>query len=126
MFYNSKELKVIRTTLKEMGHQQQATEIITDNSTSNGIMRVTIKQKRTKSMDVRFYWFRDQVEQKHLEVKCKPGHINLCDYFTKHHKPTHHWSTRQSNLVNDIIAVQELILQGCAKTRNLGSGEHGD
>ena len=84
LFYNSKELEALRTTLKEMGHQQQATEIITDNSTSNGIMRVTIKQKRTKSMDVRFYWFRDQVEQKHLEVKCKPGHINLCDYFTRH------------------------------------------
>ena len=59
LLYNSKELKALRTTLREMGHTQQATEIITDKSTSDGIMRETIKQKRTKSMDIRFYWVCD-------------------------------------------------------------------
>ena len=89
-----------------MGNPQQGTEIITYNSTEDGIMRETIKQKLTKGMDIQFYWVRDRVEQKHFEVKWKPGHMNLGDYFTKHHSPTHHRSIQQSYLVNAIITVQ--------------------
>ena len=61
LFYNAKELEALRTTLREISHPQQATEIITDNSTADEIMRGTIKQKRTKSMDMRFYWVHDQM-----------------------------------------------------------------
>ena len=56
LFYNTKELETIRTNLRDMVHLQQATEIITDNSTADVIMRRTIKQKQTKAMDMRFYW----------------------------------------------------------------------
>ena len=62
LLYDAKELETLKTTLTEMDHPQQATEIITDNSTAYGIMRGTIKQKCTKSMEMRFYWVRDQVE----------------------------------------------------------------
>ena len=77
-------------TLKEMGHPQPTTEIITYNSTADGIMKGTTKQKLTKTMVIRFCWLHDQVEQKHFDVKWKPGHMNLGDYFTKRHPPTHH------------------------------------
>ena len=56
LFYNSKSLKALRTTLKEMGNPQPATESITENSTAYGIMKGGIKQKHIKAMDVRFYW----------------------------------------------------------------------
>ena len=55
LLLNSKELDACRTTLIDMGQPQQATEIITDNSTADGIMRGNIKLKQTKSMDVQFY-----------------------------------------------------------------------
>ena len=74
---------------------------------------------------MQFYWVRGRVEQNHFEVKWKPGHMNLGDYFTKHHTPTHHQKMIQTYLVNAIIAVQERILRGFAKTRNLRSGETG-
>ena len=45
LFYNAKELEEIGATLIEMGHPEQATEIITDNYTAYGITRITIKQK---------------------------------------------------------------------------------
>ena len=64
-------------TLRDMGHPQQATEIITDNSTPDGIMRGIIKTKRTKFMYMCFYWVRDWLEQKHFEVKYEPWQINL-------------------------------------------------
>jgi hypothetical protein len=41
-------------------------------------------------MDVRFYWVKDRVEQRQLNVGWAPGNTNLGDYFTKHHSPTHH------------------------------------
>ena len=69
LLYNAKELEALKTTLREMGHQKQATEIIADNHTADSIMRGTIKQKRTKYMDMQFYWVRYQLEQKHFEVK---------------------------------------------------------
>ena len=74
---------------------------------------------------MRFYWVCDQVEHKNFEVEWKLGHMNIGDYFTKHHPPTHHRSMIQNYLVNAIIAVQERILRGRAKTRNLGAEEHG-
>ena len=106
LFYNAKELKALRTTMVDMGHLQQATEISIDNSTVDVIMRGTIRQKQTKSMDIRFYWVRDQVEQKHFEVKCKPEHMKLGGYFTKHHPPTHHISMRQTYLLNANIVLK--------------------
>ena len=43
LFYNAKGIKAIRITLREMGHPQQATKIITENSTADVIMRGTIE-----------------------------------------------------------------------------------
>ena len=58
LLYNAKELEALRATLRETGHPQNATEITTDNSTEDGMMRGTIKQKLTKDMDMRYYWVR--------------------------------------------------------------------
>ena len=89
-------------------------------------MRGTIKQKLAKAMDMRFCWVRDRVEQKNFEIKWKLGHINLGGSFKNHHHPMHHQRMQQTYVLNAIIAVKERILQGYAKTRNLGAGEHVD
>jgi hypothetical protein len=44
---NAKEAEVIRTTLEELGHKQQATTIITDNTTAHGIVNNCICQNRS-------------------------------------------------------------------------------
>ena len=59
LLYNYKELRAISKTLKDMGHTPRATEIITENSTADRIMRGTTKKKRTKSIDMRFNWVHD-------------------------------------------------------------------
>jgi uncharacterized protein YpmS len=40
----------------------------TDNSTADGIMNKTVKQKQSKSMDMRFYWLQDRVEQGQFKI----------------------------------------------------------
>jgi hypothetical protein len=87
---NAKEGAVLRTILEELGHTQPPTRMETDNTTATGYSNCTIKQKRTKTMDMCFYWIKDRVKQGQFNVHWGPGYQNLADYFTKHHSPAHH------------------------------------
>jgi hypothetical protein len=58
---NAKEGAVLRTTLEELGHKHPPTPMEMDNTTATGYINETIKQKRTKAMDMRFYWIKDRV-----------------------------------------------------------------
>jgi hypothetical protein len=92
VFINAKEGAVLRTKLEEVGHKQPPTPMETDNTTATGYSNGTIKQKRTKAMDMdmRFYWIKDRVKQGQFNVYWGPGFQNLADYFTKHHSSAHH------------------------------------
>jgi hypothetical protein len=90
LFVNGQEAVPERITLEELGHPQGPTPIFTDNKTSNGIANDTIKQKRSKAMDMRFYWIRDRVRQGQFLIYWRPGKTNRADYFTKHHPAKHH------------------------------------
>ena len=63
LFLNFQEAIPIRTTLEEMGHSQLPTPFQVDNSTALVIATGTIKQRKSKAMDVRFYWIRDRKNQ---------------------------------------------------------------
>ena len=84
----------IRQTLIELGHPQPATPIQTDNECANGILNGTVKQRRSKAIDMRFYWLQDRVEQGQFRVYWQPGNSNLGDYLSKHHAPAHHQRMR--------------------------------
>jgi hypothetical protein len=95
LFINAKEGTVVRTTLEELGHPQPPTPLETDNTAATGYSNGTIKQKRTRSMDMRFYWIKDRVKQGQFHVYWGPGYRNLADYFKKHHSPEHHKRMRE-------------------------------
>jgi hypothetical protein len=117
LYLNAKEATVICTTLAEMGHPQPATPIETDNSTACGIMNRTVKQVRSKAIDMRFYWVRDRLEQGHFRIYWAPGVKNIADYFTKHHSPAHHRYMRPI-ILNELhpSRVSE-YMQGCIESR---------
>ena len=85
LFMNAQEAVSLRNTLHDMGHTQPATRVKTDNQTAKGIITNTIKQRRSKAIDMRFYWLRDRQEQGQFDIYWEPGKHNLADYFTKHH-----------------------------------------
>ena len=95
IFINCKDSEPIRTALFEMGHEQPPTPIQTDNNTATGFLNETIKQKRTKAIDMRFFWVIDRIKQNHFRVYWKSKSENLADYFTKHHSPAHHQRMRK-------------------------------
>ena len=100
LFLAAKEATVIRNTLADMGHPQPASPIQTDNACAAGIVNNTVKQRRSKAMDMRFYWVRDRVKQGQFHVHWRKGADNLADYFTKHHSPAHHRLMRSRYLLD--------------------------
>ena len=94
LFMNAQELIPLRLCLDEMGHKQPPTTMKTDNSTAMGIANETIKQKRSKSMDMRIHWVRDRIKQNQFKITWEAGASNLADCPTKHHTGTHHKQVR--------------------------------
>jgi hypothetical protein len=78
-----------------LGHKQPPVPMETDNTTATGYSNGTIKQKRTKAMDMHFYWIKDRVKKGQFNVNWGMGFQNLADHFTKHHSPAHHKIMRE-------------------------------
>ena len=55
LFINGKETNVIRLILEEMGHLQPKTPIHFDNKTATSIANGTVKKRRSRSMEMRFF-----------------------------------------------------------------------
>jgi hypothetical protein len=111
-FQNSQSGAPLRVTLAEVGHTQPATPLLTDNSTAFGILNETIKQKRSKSMDMRYHWLTDRFRQKKIDVYWRPGRENLGDYHTKHHSAQHHKDMHRL-ILHQANSLQ--VLRGCVK-----------
>jgi hypothetical protein len=110
LFVNGQEALPIRVTLDELGHTQPATPMQTGNSTAAGFANDTIKQKRSKAIDMRFYWIKDRVRQNQFLVYWRPGPENLGDYHTKHHPPSHHRRMRLTYLLSRMkLPTQSLV-----------------
>jgi hypothetical protein len=111
-FQNAQSGVPLRVTLIELGHQQPATPLRTDNSTVFGILNEKIKQKRSKAMDIRYKWLTDIVRQKEFNVCWCPGKDNIGDYRTKHNPAQHHKDKRPLILHQ---ANGLSFLRGCTK-----------
>jgi hypothetical protein len=89
-FSNAKDGVPLRLCLAEMGHLQPPTPLQVDNNCAIGIINRTVKQRRSKALDMCFYWLQDRVDQQQFHIYWHKGSDNLADYFTKHHPPLHH------------------------------------
>jgi hypothetical protein len=111
-FHNAQSGAPLRATLTELGHTQPPTPLRTDNSTALGILNETIKQKRSKEIEMRYHWLTDRVRQKQFDVYWRPGRENLGDYHTKHHSAQHHKDMR-GLILHQANSLQ--VLRRCVK-----------
>jgi hypothetical protein len=100
----------LRTTLSDMGYPQDPTIIMCDNTSAIGIATDSIKQKRSKAIDMRFHWIRDRVRQGQFIIAYIPTQQNLADYFTKNLPKDAH-AKFHSFLVHNIAADSKVIVQ---------------
>ena len=117
LFLNGQAAVPIRTTLIEMHYPQPPTPIQVDNSTAEGISNKSIKQKRSKTIDMRFHCIQDRILQEHFNVFWKPGPTNVGDYHSKFHPTPHQIQVRHTN--HHEPHTSQNLLQGCANTPNL-------
>lgn len=98
LFYNAQTALMIRQILHDLGHPQPPTPLKTDNSTAHSFVHSNMRQKRSKSWDMRYHWLRDKSLQKQVQIYWQRGTKNHGDYFTKHHPPKHHKLMRSKYL----------------------------
>ena len=94
LFLKAKEAIRIRQTLIDLEHLQPPADIVTDNSIAAGIVQEKLKQNKSRSMNMRYFWVIDQQREGLINVRWKPGYINLADYFTKHFFAPYHQKVR--------------------------------
>ena len=110
LFENSKAAVPLCHTLEEMGHPQPASPLQIDNSTASGIVNETIQKKRSKSIDMRFYWLKDCVRQGQFHMFWRPGPTNLANYHNKHHPASHHCEMRSNFLQYNALTSKTKLL----------------
>ena len=93
---NTKEAVPLRLSLQEMGHTQEATEVVKDNSTASKFLNNTCKQIRSTVIDMRYYQARNRLGKKEFKVILRPAIEYFADYFTKHHSPAHQKRMRKA------------------------------
>ena len=114
MYENTKKVLEFQQVLTDMGHPQPPTVIRTDNRTACGVVTGTMKQKRSKAIDMRFHFIKDQAQNhKNVTFRWSPGVLNLADYPTKHHPASHHKRVRPVYLY--VKGKSPTTLKGCAK-----------
>jgi hypothetical protein len=114
-FHNGQKTVHIRQILAELGRPQtQLTPMTVDNSTTDGLANRRTKIKRSKAIDMRFYWVQDRVEQGQIEVRWASSKTNHGDYFTKHHPTSHHISVRPTYLYTGNSAYKICACRECS------------
>jgi hypothetical protein len=81
-------------------------------TTEYSIVNETIKQKRSKAMDMRYHWLTNRVRKKKFDIYWRLGRENLGDYHTKHHSAQHHKDMRHL-ILHEANSLQ--VLRGCVK-----------
>jgi hypothetical protein len=85
LFVNTKEARIIRLMLAELGHPQPQTPKHIDNTTSVGIVNSSIKRQRSQSMEMRYFWLLGQASQMYFKFYYHPGAELMVDYPSKAH-----------------------------------------
>ena len=97
LFINAQEAKVLCLVLEELGHPQPPTPIHVDTTTTVGIVNNTIKQQRSRAMEMRYMSLLDGDVQQIFHFYYQPGQENVGNYPSKHHSADIHQHVRPYN-----------------------------
>ena len=99
LFMNARHSIYLRNILEDLGYPQPPTIILRDNKCAVGIATDTAQAKRSKAIDMRWHWIRDQVRQNVFDIYWREGSNNVADFYTKalahepHHALHYHFSS---------------------------------
>ena len=99
LFGNGQEIIPLRRGLNALDHPQPPTPVKTDNTTSDSFVHSNIRQRRSKTWDMRWNWLRDKKTHHDLKYYWAPGKENFADYHTKHFPPSYHRKIRPTYIL---------------------------
>ena len=102
VFLNAQHALTLVPALEFLGHRQDPTLIVSDNLVGVNILNGDTMPKRSRSMDIRFFWIKDRISQKQFKLSWAPGPTNLADYISKIHTAKHYREQR-SKFVSDPV-----------------------
>jgi len=73
-----------RNILEGIGYPQGTTDHECDNKCAVGIANNTVHDRKTKHIDRRYHWVKNEVKNGHFNVIWKEGVGNIADFFTKY------------------------------------------
>ena len=79
----SRECVWLRRILKELGYEQQVTVIWEDNQACVGLTRNDIYHERSKHIDLRYHFIREQITAGTITVQYVPTDRMIADVLTK-------------------------------------------
>jgi hypothetical protein len=122
LFLNGQEAIPIITALEEMGHNQPpiGTPLETNNSTAHNILKAQVRMKRSKAFDMRYHWLKRRIKQLQFNLYWSPGRLNMADYFTKHHPPSHHRLMRYLYPQHPQVNTVTTHMRGCVSPTGTG------
>ena len=93
-----------------MGHEQQKTPVITDNTTACGLIKKTMIPKLAKSYDMRFNFLKCREAQNQFDLIRRKVTLNREDYHIKRHL-THHYIIKRGKYVVDMPLTEKQASQ---------------
>ena len=97
-FQNCQNAIAIIYALNGLGHKQDKTIVITDNTTAEDFVNKIMKGKKSKTWDMRYNWLRDEPTKEKINIIWEKGVDNEADYFTKNHPPSVQSSLTSSSM----------------------------
>lgn len=94
IFHNAQTILHLCILLEAIGHPQPPMPLKTDNSTASAFVNKYLRQRKSKSWDMKFHWLHDKELLRLIWVFWDKGLHNDADYFTKHHPTSHHQAIR--------------------------------
>lgn len=78
-----KELLYIRDLVKEITNENLHIEMKVDNQSAIWLMKKGIMNKRSKHIDVKYYYLKEKIDENRIEVKYCPTGSQIADILTK-------------------------------------------
>ena len=109
LFHNAQTARPIRHILISLGHPQPPTPLKTDNATANVFLHQTMRHKKSKSWDMRYWWLKEKSAQSEFSIFWDKGVNNWADYFTKHFAPNVHQVLRQRYIHKTNVVIDSVL-----------------
>ena len=120
IFHNAQTALPIRFLLNQMGHPQPPTPLKTDNKIAEAFVQQEMRHKKSKSWDMRLWWLKDRLIQKHFKIFWDAGTNNWADYFTKHFAPKYHRLLRTRYLLRTNAVITTVLTRHLSSTQLRG------